>query len=88
MSLGYQKDQIINCNIDEENVLCFSHMEKEKCPCGEKETMNHIYTCKYLNYEEQTTEYEEIFLENVYNQKKVLERFNKNMIKREQHKRK
>ena len=53
--------------------------EKEKCACGEKETMKHIYTCKYLNYEEQTTEYEEMFSENVYNQKKILERFNKNM---------
>ena len=41
--------------------------------------MNHIYTCQYLNCEEQTTEYEAIFSENVNNQKKVLERFQQNM---------
>ena len=57
----------------------FSVTGKERpCICGEVKTMKHIYTCKKLNEEEIFIEYEEIFTENVKNQKMILKRFKKN----------
>ena len=57
----------------------FSVIGKERpCLCGEVKTMKHIYTCKKLNEEEIFIEYEEIFTENVKNQKMILKRFKKN----------
>ena len=57
----------------------FSVIGKERpCLCGEVKTMKHIYTCKKLNEEEIIIKYEEIFKENVQNQKIILKRFRKN----------
>ena len=51
--------------------------------CGEIENMEHIYKCKYLNGNEILVEYENINKENVRNVKTILNRFEKNMKKRE-----
>ena len=63
----------------------FSSTEKiEKCICGEKEDMRHIYYCKYLNKrEEEVIPYEEIFKEDVESQSKVYKRFENNFKQRE-----
>ena len=63
----------------------FSSSEKiEKCICGEKEDMRHIYYCKYLNKrEEEVIPYEEIFKEDVESQSKVDKRFENNFKQRE-----
>ena len=45
--------------------------------------MEHIYNCEYLNIEEPIEKYEKIFIGNIYEQKRVLERFEKNMDIRE-----
>ena len=54
-----------------------------KCICDQPEDMSHIYTCKYLNSEKITTKYENIYGDNTDNIKKVFERFQRNMTKRE-----
>ena len=54
--------------------------EKEEikpCICGEQMKMKHIYTCKNLNKENVIIEFEEIFRENVKNQKIISKRFRK-----------
>ena len=54
--------------------------EKEEikpCICGEQMKMKHIYTCKNLNNENVIIEFEEIFQENVKNQKIISKRFRK-----------
>lgn len=55
------------------------------CKCGKRENMQHIYDCKYLNSEDSIIRYEEIFGENVKNQKTVLERFRRNLDSRVHH---
>ena len=45
--------------------------------------MKNIYNCEYLNIEETIEKYEKIFIGNIYEQKRVLERFEKNMDIRE-----
>ena len=55
----------------------------EKCICGEKEDMMHIYSCKYLNNNEEVIPYEEILKEDVKLQSKVHKRFENNMKQRE-----
>ena len=47
------------------------------CICGELKDMKHIYTCKILNEEDVLIRYEDIFQENVKNQKIILKRFRK-----------
>ena len=57
---------------------------RKKCTsCEEYEDMEHIYNCEYLNIEEPIEKYEKIFIGNIYEQKRVLERFEKNMDIRE-----
>jgi hypothetical protein len=57
---------------------------RKKCTsCEEYEDMEHIYNCEYLNIEEPIEKYEKIFIGNIYEQKRVLERFEKNMDFRE-----
>ena len=53
------------------------------CVCGKLEDMKHIYTCEALNNHKMTTEYEEIFSENVYNIKIVYRQFEENIKIRE-----
>ena len=55
-----------------------------KCTsCEEYEDMEHIYNCEYLNFEKPSEKYEKIFTGNIHEQKRVLERFEKNMDRRE-----
>ena len=51
----------------------------EECICGIVENMNHIYSCKLLNKEEIIISYENIYNGNIFNQRKVLIRFEANM---------
>lgn len=57
-----------------------------KCLCGQTEDMKHIYSCKYLNDENEKTSYEMIFTEDVNQQIKVYKRFKSNLEKREKYK--
>ena len=57
---------------------------KTKCKCEDIENMEHIYYCKYLNNSEIEIEYENIYKGNVTNMKTVMNRFEKNMKKREE----
>jgi hypothetical protein len=56
---------------------------ESKCVCGNSENMKHIYSCKYLNIEDEETPYEKIFKENLMNMKKVYQRFKLNFGMRE-----
>ena len=53
------------------------------CFCGNEETMNHIYSCKILNKEEETIPYNKIFTGNIGEQVSVFKRFQNNMDNRE-----
>ena len=76
--------EIRNKMIDiSENFSTKSKIEK-KCVCGNLENMEHIYYCKYLNNSEIEIEYENIYKGNVRNMKTVMNRFEKNMEKREE----
>ena len=57
--------------------------ETDFCFCGEIETMNHIYSCKLLNKEEEILPYEKIYTGNIGEQVTVYKRFQKNMKNRE-----
>ena len=48
-----------------------SMIKKEICQCGSEESMKHIYICKYLNEnkEMKNPKFEQIFQENVQEQK-------------------
>ena len=49
-----------------------------KCVCGQREDMQHVYQCKYWNTEQETTEYEMIYRDNVKQQVNVYNRFRSN----------
>ena len=53
------------------------------CLCGEIETMNHIYSCKSLNTEEEILPYSKIYSGNIGEQITIFKRFQKNMRNRE-----
>ena len=55
------------------------------CICGEQKDMKHIYTCEILNEEEFVIRFEEIFEENVKNQKIILKRFRKSFESCQKH---
>ena len=46
-----------------------------KCVCGQREDMQHVYQCKYWNTEQETTEYEMVYRDNVKQQVNVYKRF-------------
>jgi hypothetical protein len=54
-----------------------------KCAWGEKEYMEHVYDCRYLNIEKAEVNYEEVYGENVCEIKQLLKRFEHNMENRE-----
>ena len=65
----------------------FSSNCEEKCICGEKEEMSHIYECKILcENEEPTIPYTKIYNGNLKEQIMVYQKFSKNMKIREQKK--
>ena len=53
------------------------------CPCGQEETMEHIYICKILKNKEQIEPYQKIFTGNIGEQVTVFKRFQINMKERE-----
>jgi hypothetical protein len=53
------------------------------CLCRQTETMKHIYSCNYLNIENDEISCENIFKDNVKHQKKVYERFTQSFETRE-----
>ena len=53
------------------------------CLCGEIETMNHIYSCKSLNTEEEIIPYSKIYSGNIGEQITIFKMFQKNMRNRE-----
>ena len=61
---------------------------KEKCPCGQIENMEHIYTCKYWNSENEHEKipFEKIFEDNILKQIEVSKTFFQNFEKRERFK--
>ena len=58
----------------------------EKCICGEQETMEHVYNCKYLNTEEPDEDFLKIFNGNPKEQRKVQCRFEQNLANRDEQK--
>ena len=58
--------------------------EKVKCFCGEEEEMSHVYECCILSSNEiAQIEYEEIYRNNPIKQKEILQRFERNLEKRQ-----
>ena len=58
--------------------------KKVKCFCGEKEEMSHVYECNILSSNEiMKIEYEEIYRNNPIKQKEILQRFERNLEKRQ-----
>ena len=57
--------------------------KEDKCICGDKEDMNHIYSCEILNKEEIIISFENIYNGNIFNQRKILTRFEANMKTRD-----
>ena len=51
----------------------------EKCACGQKENMSHIYSCTQLNKEEMILPYEKIFNGNTKEQIEIFRRFETNL---------
>ena len=49
------------------------------CPCGQEETMEHIYYCKQLNIKEEILSYEKIFNGNIGEQVVIFRRFTENI---------
>ena len=59
---------------------------KQACPCGEIDSLQHLYICNLFseNENEEVTPFEEIFGNNILKQVKVLKRFEKVFLKREE----
>ena len=60
-----------------------SRITKNVCFCGNNESMEHVYTCKMLNCDIPSTEYEYIYSDNLKKIYEVYTRFDENMNKRE-----
>ena len=54
----------------------------ENCVCGEIESLEHIYSCKELNNEENRIPFEEIYSNNIKNQIEVLRNTEKSLKNR------
>ena len=55
---------------------------KNKCICQQIENMEHLYKCKKLNEEKPEIQFEEIYRENIVKMKKIKERLEKNIDKK------
>ena len=58
--------------------------KKEECICGVKETMSHIYTCVFINFDKFDNAYENIHTGNLSEQIEVYNRFEINIKRRNQ----
>ena len=61
-----------------------SKMKTSTCPCGQIEDMKHIYICKIYEREEENITYEKIYEDDLRKMKRLNERFQRNLEKREQ----
>ena len=62
---------------------------EDKCPCGQPETIIHIYNCETLNTDESITpEYEQIYNGKIEDQIRIFEKLETNLNHREQLKQK
>ena len=52
---------------------------ENKCVCGNKEEMKHIYECTNLNMKKVEVRYENIFNGTITEQKQILQRFKENL---------
>ena len=58
---------------------------EDKCPCGQLETIIHIYNCETLNTGERITiEYEQIYNGKLQDQIRIFEKLESNLNHREQ----
>ena len=55
---------------------------ENKCVCGNKEEMKHIFECKELNMKKVEVRYEKIFNGTITEQKQILQRFKENLAMR------
>ena len=55
---------------------------ESQCICGEKEIMEHIYSCEKLNFEKEEVNFEKVYTGTQTEQIKILKRFRSNMEKR------
>ena len=62
----------------------FSSKLEHECLCGEKENMEHVYSCKVLTTEKIDIHYENIYSENTHQISEVHRRFQINLKRREQ----
>ena len=56
--------------------------KKEVCHCGENEDMSHIYSCKYLNEEENVLQYQKLYTGKLSEQIEIFRIFELNMNRR------
>ena len=56
--------------------------KKEVCQCGENEDMSHIYSCKYLNEEENVLQYQKLYTGKLSEQIEIFRIFELNMNRR------
>ena len=61
----------------------YSSKSEQLCICGKIENMKHIYECKLFNKEEIEVNYNDIYESNLKDMKKIVNRFETNMEKRE-----
>ena len=57
--------------------------EEEKCVCGERENISHIYECKSLNEQQAKLPYNEIYNGNLNNQLEIFRRIEKSLKERD-----
>ena len=78
--------EIRNNMTDIPSNFCSKENNISKCFCNEKEDIEHIYYCVLLNKEHHEIKFEQIYSDNLSEQKKVMNRFEKNMERRNEYK--
>ena len=78
--------EIRNKMTDIPSNFCSKENNISKCFCNKKEDIEHIYYCVLLNKEHHEIKFEQIYSDNLIEQKKVLNRFEKNMERRNEFK--
>ena len=63
--------------------FCSENENTEKCVCGKKENMEHIYSCKKLNSKEPEVKYEKINGENLKELRYIEKRMKENLTQKE-----
>ena len=63
--------------------FCSENENIEKCVCGKKENMEHLYSCKELNNKEPEVKYEKINGENLKELRYIEKRMKENLTEKE-----